>query len=312
MELYFTLIGILLIILVFPTLGKKIYKFSTRKLLFIYLISISILCLLNIVFAGSFDPNNTVEILAIYINLTSDVEILFFFMLGFYITGGLGLFGSLAEISSETIEDSFLFANLKKKASPKAYFSYMIYGYLFALGVYSASKIFIILLGIEIRPELIFFKDIFLGLQFESIILVIIGITLWSIKSFKYGYFSKEYWKSGLSYQQTRDTWYRYLRKFIVVFFYSWGIYVACITYIIEAYHLTTPFNYGDFDTIQIIYYFSILFESIYFYKNKGKIVEHLRVQQKDFAKKEDKSLKVEEEVKPTKDPFLDEDIKFK
>lgn len=312
MEIYYTLIGIFLIIAVFPTIGKRIYKSSTKRLMSVYLISISVLCLLTIVFAGSFDPNNAVEIFSIYINLTSDVEILFFFMLGFYITGGLGLFGSLAELSSETIEDSNLFANLKKKASPKAFLSYLVYGYLFVLGIYSAAKIFTILLGIEIKPELIFFQNILLGLQFESLLLVILGITLWNIKAFKFGYFSKEYWKSGLSYQQTRDTWYRYLRKFIVVFFYSWGIYVACITYIIEVFSLSTPFNYGDFDTIQIVYYFAILLESIYFYKNKMKIVEHLKVQQKDFAKKEDKSIKVEEEKQNQKDPLLDEDIKFK
>jgi hypothetical protein len=59
-----------------------------------------------------------------------------------------------------------------------------------------------------------------------------------------------------------------------------------------------------------LVFYLALLIESLYFYKNKANIVHHLKIKQKDFAKKVDNTIKVEDE-KPKKDPFLDEDIKF-
>ncbi|MBD3352249.1 MAG: hypothetical protein GF364_12250 [Candidatus Lokiarchaeota archaeon] len=275
------------------------------------MIGIAALFAVNLAFTESFNPTQTVDIFIIYFNLIISFEILFIFMFFFYGTGGLGIVGSLFEKSSEMIEDANLFSDLKKHTTPKAFISYLIYGYVFVFGIFAGNKVLMILLGMEYKIAFLWFEEIFITLQFESTLIIILGITLFSIKAFKHGYFSKEYWKSNLTYDERRSTWYRYLRKFIVVFLYSWGIYTAFISYFIEIFGLSTPFEYGGIDSLLLVFYLAALLQSIYFFKNKTEVVSPLKTQQDDFKKKVDETIQIAE-VKPKK-PIEEEqdEIKF-
>ncbi|MHA1340059.1 MAG: hypothetical protein ACTSRZ_07605 [Promethearchaeota archaeon] len=313
MDIFSLIIVLLLLIFVFPFIGRKIYFLSTNKVLSIYLLSLAVFFAFNIAFVDNFKPTQIIEILAIYWRSTITFEWLFFYMFVFYFIGGIGFFGSLAEKAGELIEDSKLFSDLKKRTTPKTFIAYLLYGYCFAFGVYSGAESLIILLGVSYKSAFNFVLNILSYLQFKSPLIYIIGISLFSIKAFKYGYFSKEFWKYELTYEERRDTFLRYLRKFIVIFFYCWGVYLAVLLYYIDYFGLTTPFDYNDLDTLILVFYISLYLESIYFFKNKQNLVHHLKVQQKDYKKKVDESIELSGKVEQKEKDwdFDEEDIKF-
>lgn len=312
MDIIYIIIAIALVFLLFPYLGRKLYHLNQRKFFSIYLIGIGIMFTVNVAFSNTFDPSQSVEIISIYWERIVNIDLLFIFIVFFYTTGGLGLVGSLAELSSEWIEDVNLYSDLKKHTTPKAYIFYLIYGYIVIFSMYAPAKFLMILLGIEYNPAYAGIETLFNALQFESTFIVILGITLFSIKAFKLGYTSKDYWKTNLTYEERRATWYRYVRKFFVVFIYSWGVYIACILYFIEIFSLTPPFEYGGLEAMHLLFYLCGFIESIYFYTHKTELVAALKTEDEDYKKKEDESIIIEEEEpEEEKLPFDDDEIKF-
>jgi len=313
-KLFSLLVSLSIIFFVLPIVGKKIYNLSTRKVIGIYLLTLLGLFFFILIFIDSYDLTQCLEICSIYWNSIISMEILFYFMGAFYLIGGIGFFGSIAEKSGEITEDLNLLSKIEPRNNVKAYFSQLLYGYCFAFGLYSGLEIIFILLGVKFKPQFNFIGNIINYLQFKSIFIYIIGMTLFSIKAFKYGYFSKEFWKYELSYKERRNTWYRYLRKFIVVFFYFWGVYLSILLYYIDYFHLITPFEYNDLDMLLLIFYLSVYIESFYFYTNKKKLIHHLQVKKEDYKVKIDKTIQIagSSEFEKEKNSNIDEnDLKF-
>jgi hypothetical protein len=296
LEIYYYIIAIVIIFFVFPYLGKRIYPLKTKRLISIYMIGVGVLFAINMIFSDSIDAERGGVIINIYFTQFLSANMIFIFIVLFFFFGGVGFFGSLAEKSSEVIEDLNLFTDLKRRTSPKAYIMYLVYGYTFIFGIFALNKVFLIILGVTYKPEFIGLEYIFQALQMESLWVVIIGISLFCLKSFKYGYFSKEFWKTNVPYSQMAPKWYRFIRKATVIFMFVWANYVALMIIIIDIFSLTSPFGtYGGLDAMQLVFYTASFIQSLYFYTNMEKIVDPLKVNASDFKKKIDKNIKVDD-----------------
>ena len=296
------IIAIIVMLTLIPFIGRKIYLLETRKLFSIFFIAIGAMVGFNIGFSiMPFNLNLPVEIGFVFWNQIFSINVFFFgAMLIFYIFGGIGFVGSIAEKSSELIEEVKLFSDLKKRTSLKSYMLFLIYGYIFVFGIFSANKVITLLLGIEFMPIFYGIRE-FYFLLFENVYIVVVGISLYNIKAFKYGYFSREFWKQNLSFKERENTLIRYLRKFLVIFFFVWAIYTAIIIFFIDIHEIISPFGHYGPETLQLVFYSFSFAESIYFYKNKEKLVDPLRIQDKDFKKKVDDNIIIED----------DDEIKF-
>jgi hypothetical protein len=189
-----------------------------------------------------------------------------------------------------------MFTDLKKRTKLKEYFLFLIYGYLFFFSIYSAVEIMTILLGVSFKPEFGIINNFLLAFQFESVYVVILGISLYNLKAFMFGYFSKEFWRSQLSFKELEQTPLRYFRKFTAIFFFVFSTYMAIIMFFIDIYNLTSPFGeYGQTSLLLVFFVFSTL-ESLYFYKNRHKLVEQLKIQADGYKKKVDENIMVEKD----------------
>jgi hypothetical protein len=296
------IVAIVILLTLIPFIGRKIYLLETKILLSIFFIGLGAMVGFNIGFSyWPFNLNLPVEIGVVFRDQILSTNVFFFgAMLIFYIFGGIGFVGSIAEKTSELIEEVKLFSDLKKRTSFKSYLLFLFYGYIFIFGIFSANKVISLLLGIEFRPVFFGIRE-FYFILFENVYIVIIGISLYNIKAFKFGYFSREFWKQNLSFKERENTLVRYLRKFLVIFFFVWAVYTAVIIFLIDIYEISSPFGEYGPETLQLVFYSFSFIEIIYFYMNKEKLVDPLRVQDKDFKKKIDENIVIEE----------DDEIKF-
>lgn len=288
------IIALIVIFTIFPVLGRKVYGISSKKVLTFYFIGVGLLFAFIMIFS-TFDNEISIQIIETYPTQIFSGNLVFFsVLLIFYAFGGIGFIGSLAEKTSELIEGVKMFADLKKRTKIKEYFLFLIFGYLFFFSIYSGVEIMTILLGVEFKLEFEIIKSFLLTFQFESIYVVILGISLYNLKAFMYGYFSKEFWRSQTAWKDLESTPFRYIRKFSAIFFFVFSTYMAIIMFFIDFYNLTNPF--GEFGQISLLLVFFIFstFESLYFYKNKHKLVEQLKIQDKDFKKKVDENIMLE------------------
>ena len=105
-----------------------------------------------------------------------------------YFLGGFGLFGSVAEKSVEVLEEINLLSTLERRKSVvKQYFMYLLYGYVFVFSVYSFSKILLIIMGTP--TPILQLEKVYTCLGFESVLLVLVGSSLFFLKCF---YFAVE------------------------------------------------------------------------------------------------------------------------
>ncbi|MCP4760444.1 MAG: hypothetical protein GY870_01600 [archaeon] len=292
MPLIHTIIALIIIIIIFPVIGKKIYQLNSKKTLFPFSISIGVLFGIIMVFSSPIDLTRPAIIISIYLDHLIPFNFFFVLILVFYVLGGLGFIGSLSEFSGEIIEDINLFTEIKKRTTPKSYLMYLIYGYVFSLGVYSANMIFRILLGIEFN-----FVDIQLtidALFFESILIQIVGISLYFVKAFTLGFFSREFFRGNLSYKETERTFLRYIRKLIVIFFFVWGNYLFIILFFIETLNIPDPFGSYAIESLKLFFFLSCFIECLYFYRNRDSLIDQRKMKSEDFKQKIDKDIKLD------------------
>jgi hypothetical protein len=226
-----------------------------------------------------------------------------------FFLGGFGFFGSIAEKSAEILEEIDLLSTLERRRKVvKQYFMYVLYGYVFIFSVYSFSKILLIIMGLP-TPQLIL-ESIYTALGFESILTVLAGTTLFLLKSFNYGVFSREYWKS-LSQEESEDTTWRTLRRLFIIFLFVWAVYISFIVFFVEIFQLQTSLftsstlTYEDtqpiIHSLKLVFYITTTIQSMYFYTHIYKLVSALKSVDPNFKKKVDSTIKIDE----------DEEIKF-
>jgi hypothetical protein len=301
-NIWFSLLGIVIYATLVPFLGKKIYPIKGKKLISLYFIGIGIIFAFNMVFMGEINPSNAGAMFQEVVTQLDNPMLYVLFM--FYMGGGMGIFGSSAEKSAEIIEDINLFKQLKKSLSVKRYIMFAIYGSCFLFSIYSANEIFVILMDIQYKPAFSWFNDFWIGLGYDSVLIVLLGITFFCIKAFRLGFFSFEYWRADINTRKEKHSIYR---KLITIFLYVWASYLAFMISFIESNPiLVNPFDV-DFNLLNLVFHIFTVTASLIFYTNMGKIVDALKPSNKDFKKKIDEDIIIE----PENDLSYDNDLKF-
>ena len=297
----FATIGIILYLTLIPFLGKKLYPIRGKKLISIYIIGISVVFGFSMVFMSSINPSNAGTIFQEFQGQLSNP--VFYLLFLCYMCAGVGIFGSLAEKSAEIIEDVDLFKDLKKTLSVKRFIMNMIYGNCFLYSVYSANEVFIILLDIQYKDSFLWFVEIWKGLGYTNIFVVLIGINFFFLKAFRLGFFSFEYWKVDLSLKREK---YAILRKLLVIFLYIWANYIALMMFVIEKYGLNNTFHVA-FTLNNLVFHVFTVSATLIFYLNMRKIVDALKSGGKDYKKKINKQIIIE----PEADSDYSNELKF-
>ena len=306
--IYIIIIAIGLIFGVFPFLGRLIYiiKHKVGRLLSVYFLCVAALFALGMILSDSINLNYTVEIF----KQLNGFKFVYIASLFLYFFAGFGFFGSLAEKSVEILEEIDLLSTLEKRKSLlKQYLMYVIFGYVFVFCAYALSKLLLLLLGV-VTSKYIWETQLFTALGFESVVLVSIGVFLFLLKSFNYGVFSRENWKS-LSAEESEDTTWRISRKLIIIFIFIWAIYTLVIVFFVQYFSLGTSLFTNDvltyettipiFHSLQIAFYLTTTIQTLYFLTHIYKLVSALKSVDPNFKKKVDNSIKINE----------DDDIKF-
>ena len=310
-EYYYFIIAAGIILGAFRFLGRFLYVLKNKvgRLLSIYFIGIAGFFALNIILSNyPLNLKYTIDI----VNQLKEIKIVYVLSLILYFLGGFGLFGSVAEKSVEILEDINLLSTLERRKSQlKRYFMYILYGYVFTFSVYALARILLIILGVTYKYD--WQEKVYTALGFESPLLVLVGTSLFLLKSFNYGIISRGgYWKS-LSHAETEDTAWSIFRKLIIIFLFVWAVYISFILFFVQIFRLetslftATPLNYDStkliLHSLQLIFYITTTIQTLYFLTHIYKIVSSLKSVDPNFKKKIDESIKIEEDQ--------DDDIKF-
>ncbi|MHA1111137.1 MAG: hypothetical protein ACTSRE_08540, partial [Promethearchaeota archaeon] len=190
-------------------------------------------------------------------------------------------------------------------------FMYLFYGYVFVFSVYALSRI--LLIGLGVTYKFPWQEQLYAALGFENVLLVLVGSSLFLLKCFNFGIFSREYWKS-LSIEESEDNTWRILRKLIIIFIFVWAVYITFILFFVQLFELETSLftiytlSYTETEPIihslQLVFYFTTVFQTLYFFSHMYKLVSSLKSVDPNFKKKVDETIKID-------DDDDDDDIKF-
>jgi hypothetical protein len=149
-------------------------------------------------------------------------------------------------------------------------------------------------------------EKVYTCLGFESVLLVLVGSSLFFLKCFNYGLFSREYHKS-LSAEESEDTTWRTLRKLFIIFIFVWAVYISFIVFFVQIFTLDTSLFTANpliFDetvpiihSLQIVFYITTTFQTLYFFTHIYKLVSSLKSVDPNFKKKVDDSIVVNEDT---------------
>ncbi|TFG16938.1 MAG: hypothetical protein EU530_11285 [Promethearchaeota archaeon] len=310
-EIPILIIALGLILIAFPFIGRLLYVFKNRlgRLLSVYFIGVAGFFALNMILSET--PLNISYTGEIFSSLKG-VKFVYILSLILYFFGGFGLFGSISEKSVEVLEEVDLLSTLERRKSwIKQYFMYLLYGYVFLFSVYALSRILLIVLGVS--PKFAWQDQLYTALGFESVLLVLVGASLFLLKCFNFGIFSREYWKS-LSVEESEDNAWRIFRKLIIIFIFVWALYITFILFFVQIFQLETSLftadilTYGEAEPIvhslKLIFYITTVFQTIYFFSHMFKLVSSLKSVDPNFKKKVDDTIIID-------DDHDDDDIKF-
>ncbi|MBN2156336.1 MAG: hypothetical protein JW776_09845 [Candidatus Lokiarchaeota archaeon] len=299
-EFYFYIIASIIILVGFPFLGRLLYLIKNRlgRVLSIYFLGVAGFFALNMILSDEINIRYSVEIF----NQLKGVKIVYIISLILYFLGGFGFFGSLAERSMERLEEIHLLSTLERRRSwIKQYFLYVIYGYVFAFSVYALTRILLIILGVSYK--FVWQQKMYTILGFESVILVLIGASLFLLKSFNYGFFSREYWKNP-GFVESEDNAWRLLRKLFIIFLYVWAVYIASILFFVQIFKLETSLFTSiqlTYETaqpiihsLQFVFYITTTMQALYFFTHIYKLVSPLKSADPNYKKKVDESIKID------------------
>ena len=304
------IIALGLIFVAFPFVGRLLYIFKNRlgRLLSVYFIGVAGFFALNMILSES--PLNISYIVDIIFQL-KEIKFVYILSLILYFFGGFGLFGSISEKSVEILEEVDLLSTLERRKSLiKQYFMYLFYGYVFLFSVYALSRI--LLIGLGVTYKFPWQQQLYTALGFENVLIVLVGFSLFLLKCFNFGIFSREYWKS-LSVEESEDNAWRILRKLVIIFLFVWAVYIAFILFFVQIFGLETSLftastlTYGEtvpiINSLQLVFYITMVFQTLYFFSHMYKLVSSLKSVDPNFKKKVDETIKIDDDD--------DDDIKF-
>ncbi len=278
------LIALGIVFLFCPLLGKMIYNLDNRLALLFYCI-ISIIVTFLLYLATDHPPLIEVQTnMENYWNEIKDIRGIFIFSIITYVVSGIGVIGGTLEFAGENIEKEDLYKSLKALSPIKLYILNCIYGFIFLFAVFAFSQFLMELLQWQFRGNASIIRRVTDLMLFRSIVLPILGSLLFAIKSFKYGPFSIEFYRSDF-HPSVADIglFQKESRHFFACILGAITIYFSAFLYFIEQ---KTPQSDAILSQGKAIFYLMAAIEAILFYILKHRFIDQLKPLKKRYSLK--------------------------
>ncbi|WP_457559615.1 hypothetical protein [Candidatus Harpocratesius sp.] len=308
-SIWILLLIILIVGIICPILGRIFYKMENKIIFFVYLI-VSIILTIVIYFLTSHPNWDTVlNNIEIYFQNLVQFKTGYVFSFIVYILAGFGIIGGTLEYVGEQTESAEAYKKYKWSAPIVLYFSYLVYGYIFIFAVYSFSQFLTFFFLWEYPVHTTGFEDFILNIQFHSTILVSIGIFLFTIKAFRFGIFSFEFYRSEFHPSVANIGPIRKeIRRNVALIMGAIGLFVSIWIYVIENY---TPNDPGvNIAFGKSFFFFAASIEAILFYLLKDRFVDQLKPMDKQYEIKVSRGP-LKSDIKDNEEN-LDNELKFK
>lgn len=281
-SIWILLLIILVVGVVCPILGRIFYKMENKIIFFVY-IGISAIITLIIYFITDHPESTAVldNIENYFYNLIR-FKSAYVFSFIIYILAGFGIIGGTLELAAEKTESAEAYKKYKWTAPIVLYFSYLIYGYVFIFAVYSFSQFMTFFFLWEYPIHTTWFEDFIVNIQFHSTILVSIGVLLFTIKAFRFGIFSFEFYRSEFHPSVANIGPIRKeIRRNIACILGAIGLFVSVWIYVIENYPTNDPNDNIAFG--KSFFFLAATIEAILFYLLKDRFVDQLKPLDKQY-----------------------------
>lgn len=276
------IITLIIVLIGCPILGKFLYKRENKVVFLIYAIISILITLLTYFFTIHASTAEIGENITLY--FTEIIHFKWLYILSFltYILSGVGIIGGVLEYIGEKTESADAYKKYDKFAFLKLYMNFIVYGYVFLFAVFALSQFLAIFLQWEYSNPL--FVSILDYILFHNIFLTIIGTLLYSIKTFRFGLFSIEFYRSEFHPSVTNiGPKLKGFRRFFAIFIGTIGIYVSSMVYFLEKY----PNTVGENVTFGRSFFFLFAtIQAILFYSLKDRFVDQLKPISKQYELK--------------------------
>ncbi len=272
---------ILTITVISPFLGRIFYKMDNKRVfLFYFIISTGVTVLIYLLTDHPGWSSAEANIGEYFQNLIR-FRTAYVFSFLTYIIGGFGIIGGTLEYAGEQTESAEAYKKYKRSAPIILYFSYLIYGYIFLFAVYSFSRFLTLFFQWEYSANLTEVESFFANMQFHNSIFVGVGFLLFTIKAFRFGVFSIEFYRSEF-HPSVADLGpiRKEIRRNFACILGAMGLFVSVWVYIIENFPTGVEENIAFGKSF---YYLAATLQAIIFYLLKDRFVDQLKPLAKQF-----------------------------
>ena len=280
-NIWVLLLIILVIMVISPFLGRILYKMDNKRV-FLFYILISTGMTVLIYFLTDHPGWSTAEAnIREYFQNIIRFRTAYVFSFLTYIIGGFGIIGGTLEYAGERTETAEAYKKYKKSAPVILYFSYLIFGYIFLFAVYSFSQFLTLFFQWEYSANMAEVESFFANIQFHNTIFVSIGILLFTIKAFRYGVFSIEFYRSEF-HPSVADLGpiRKEIRRNIACVIGVMGFFVSIWLYVIENFPTTADEN---IEFGKSFFFLAATLQAILFYLLKDRFVDQLKPLSKQY-----------------------------
>ncbi|MHA1584356.1 MAG: hypothetical protein ACTSWL_03820 [Promethearchaeota archaeon] len=282
-SIWIYIISGLLILGVCPFLGKIFYEMKSKFAIWFYLGSAAIVTTILLIISRP----SSIAFEDTFINYFKNLirfKPLYLFTFITYLLAGIGIIGGILEYVGEQTESEEAYKNLKKLSKIRLYFFYLIYGYIFFFAIFACSQFIMIFFQREYNTDPSLIQGILETIQFHNIIITGIGVLLFARKSFHYGFFSFEFYRSEFDPAiADLNPWRREFRRGIAVILGIGMLFICGFIYFLEKY---TPNTAEDISYGKSIFFLAATVEAVIFYIFRNRFIDQLKPASKQFGLK--------------------------
>jgi hypothetical protein len=277
-----------------PFLGRFVYNKTRKHTLLIYVITALSLSLIIffLTIHSSWEVIST-NFMAYFAELIS-LPYLFTFIT--YIIAGLGLIGGILEYMGEHTESAEVYKRYHKSTPIKLYFFFLADGFIFLVAIFVVPLFLIELLQWEFFPSLLLFHDLLYMFHVLELFLMILGSLLMTLKIFRFGVFSMEFYRSEFDPKVSEvGSARRGSRRLFGCVFGAFTLYACGMAFLFNFY---PPTNGGNIAYGKVFFYFAAGVEAIIFYAFKERFIDQLKPIKKQYELKVGRGTLSEDEQK--------------
>ncbi len=264
---------ILLIFIFFPLLGQSLYKLKNSTLFTIYLIFSIGFSIIIYLLASHTSWNDISNMWESYFSNLFRLKLTYVFSLSIFIIAGIGFIGGILEFVGEQTETANAYKKYDKFSPIKLYFYFQLYGYIFVFAIFAFSQFLTSLLFWEFSDENIrFLFDILL---YHNAIIASVGIILYSMKVFRYGFLSIEFYRSEFHPSVVNaGPKIKMFRQFMAFILCPIGLYITVLMLLLIK---DTPDRDANLIIGKTFFFLATIIHSILFYLLKDKFIDQLK-----------------------------------